>query len=215
MRLSTFSTALALSLLSACTILAQQSEDARDEFAVSVGALSGGNPSVTSAAGPLSLGSGLALEANYAHKYRELKWGAIYWELNVLGDPFRHLSGFPVTATSEIRSLYATPGVRLQFAPQDRITPWLAAGGGYAFYDSSNVSLTGGTTGGGVSSTSGTVNTYAVDFGAGVDIVASKRYIVRGDVRGFYTGSPNYGVSTTSGLFVFAISGGIVWRFSK
>ena len=195
-------------VLLAVPLLAEQPEVARDEFAVSIGSLSGGSPSVTSV-GPLSLGSGLALQANYAHKYRELKWGALYWELNAMGNPFRHLSGFPVTATSEIRSLYVTPGVRFQFTPQERITPYVAAGGGYAFYDSSSVNIAGGANKGSVT------NTYAIDYGAGVDIVASKRYVVRGDVRGFYTGCPALGVNTNGGLFNFVISGGIVWRFSK
>ena len=62
-----------------------------------------------------------------------------------------------------------TPGVRLQFAQQERITPWIDAGAGYAFYDSSGTSIGGGST-----PSSGAKSTYAVDFGAGVDIVASK-----------------------------------------
>ena len=58
-------------------------------------------------------------------------------------------------------------------------------------------------------------NTYAVEFGGGVDIVASKKYVIRGAAQGFYTGNPNYGVAATGGQFNFVISGGIVWRFGK
>lgn len=214
MRISTCSIALALSLLAACTISAQQAGDERSEFAVTVGALSGNSPNA--AAGPLALGSGVAFQANYARKFNDKKkWASLYWEINALANPFRHLSGVPVTATSQIRSFYVTPGVRLQFAQQERITPWLDVGGGYAFYDSSSTSIDGGITGGGTKATSGTANTYAVNFGAGVDIVASKKYVIRGDVRGIYTGSPDYGVTVGGGQFNFVIGGGIVWRFSK
>jgi len=217
MRLFPFFPALALSLLAVYTISAQptqSSDDEKQEFAVTVGALSGPNPDATG--GPLALGSGVAFQANYARKFDDTKkWAALYWEVNALANPFRHLSGLPVTATSQIRSFYITPGVRLQFAQQERITPWVDAGAGYGFYDSSNNSIGGGPTGGGVKATSGTKNTYAVDFGGGVDIVASKRYVIRGDVRGFYTGDPNFGAATTGGQFNFVIGGGIVWKFGK
>jgi len=206
MRLSIFPAALALSVLTACTVFAQSSGN---EFAVTIGALSGNNPDTP--AGGLVLGSSVAFEANYAHKINDTKkWASLYFEVNALATPFRHLSGLPATATSNVRSVYATPGVRLQFASQERVTPWLDGGAGYAFYDSSGTNIAGTATG-----SSGTANTYAVEFGGGVDIVASKRYTIRGAAQGFYTGDPNYGVTATGGQFNFVISGGLVWRFGK
>jgi outer membrane protein W len=209
MRLSLCSIALAASLLAACSAFAQ-TNDEKQEFAVTVGALSGSNPNATTG-GPLTLGSGVAFQVNYARKFDSSKqWASLFWEVNVLANPYRHLGGVPTTATSQIRSFYVTPGVRLQFAPQERITPFLDAGAGYAFYTSSENNIAGGAT-----PSSGNTNTYAVDFGGGVDIVASKRYVIRGDVRGFYTGSPNFGTPVNSGQFNFVIGGGVVWKFGK
>jgi hypothetical protein len=206
MRLSTCLAALALTLAAVCTVSAQQSGS---EFAVTIGALSGNNPNTAS--GLLVLGSSPAFEANYARKFSDKqKWASLYWEINALASPFRHLSGIPVSATSDVRSFYVTPGVRLQFASQERITPWLDGGAGYAFYDSSGTNIAGAASG-----SSATTNTYAVEFGGGVDIVASKTYIIRGAVQGFYTGNPSYGVPATGGQFNFVVSGGIVWRFGK
>jgi hypothetical protein len=203
--------ALASSLLAAFTLTAQQSaaqqNNEHQEFAVTIGALSGTNPSAT--LGPLALGSGFALQANYARKTRDLKWANLYWEVNGLYNPLRHLSGFPPTATSAIHSIYVTPGLRLQFTPDEKISPWLAAGGGFAFYDSSKSGLGGGAVAG------GTANTGVVDFGGGVDIAMGKSYLLRGGVRGFYTGSPNFDTANSGGQFNFVISGGIVWRFPK
>ena len=214
MRLSIFSFALACSFLAACTLSAQTSGDDRQEFAVTIGSLSGNNPATP--AGTLTLGSNVAFEANYAHRFSDTKqWASLYWEINALASPFRHLSGSLGAAASNIRSVYVTPGVRLQFAPEERFTPWLDGGAGYGFYDASGTSISGGVTGGGATAPSGTTNTYAVDFGGGVDFVVNKRYTIRGAVQGFYTGSPNYGVVTTSGQFNFVISGGIVWRLGK
>ena len=159
----------------------------------------------------LTLGSSVAFGANYAHKFNDKqKWASLYWEINALASPFRHLSGVPASATSDVRSFYVTPGVRMQFASQERITPWIDGGAGYAFYDSSGTNIGGGGTG-----SSANTNTYVVEFGGGVDIVASKTYVIRGAAQGFYTGNPNYGVAATGGQFNFVISGGIVWRFGK
>lgn len=206
MRLSICFTAVTLALTAVGTVSAQQSNS---EFAVTIGALSGSNPNVSSDS--LVLGSSPAFGANYARKFNDKKsWASLYWEINALGSPFRHLSGFPVSATSDIRSFYVTPGVRMQFTSQERITPWIDAGAGYAFYDSSGTNIAGAATG-----SSGYTNTYAVEFGGGVDIVASKTYVIRGAAQGFYTGNPNYGVAATGGQFNFVISGGIVWRFGK
>jgi hypothetical protein len=193
-------------LAAVCTVSAQQSDS---EFAVTIGALSGSNPNVAS--GSLVLGSSPVFGANYARKFNDKKsWASLYWEINALGSPFRHLSGVPAAATSDIRSFYVTPGIRMQFASQERITPWIDGGVGYAFYDSSGTNIAGAAAG-----SSGYTNTYAVEFGGGVDIVASKKYVIRGAAQGFYTGNPNYGVAATGGQFNFVISGGIVWRFGK
>jgi hypothetical protein len=217
MRLSKCSTALALSLLAACTLAAQQTNDERREFAVTFGEISGGNPNASTPLAPaaLSLNAGIAIEANFAQKIRDVPWGAIYWEVDGVGAPLRYVAGTPGAASHEMHSVYAMPGLKMQFTPKEPLSPWIAAGGGYAFYDASGTAIQGGPTGGGASSSGGTKNTYAVDFGGGIDYAMGKRYVLRGTVRGIYTGNPNFGVPTSGGLWNFVISGGIVWRSSK
>jgi len=206
MRLSSCFTAVTLAFVAVCSASAQQSDS---EFAVTVGTLSGSNPNAPS--GGLTLGSSAIFGANYARQFSHThSWAALYWEVNALASPFRHLSGVPSIATSDIRSFYVTPGVRMQFASQERITPWIDGGAGYAFYDSSATDIAGVAAG-----NSRYTNTYAVEFGGGVDIVANKRYIIRGAAQGFYTGHPDYGVPATGGQFNFVISGGLVWRFGQ
>jgi opacity protein-like surface antigen len=218
-RLWTGAAVLALSILAAGTLAAQPGaqqidNDEKQEFGLSVGEVSGGNPNASTATVPASLAfnAGVAVEANYAHKVRDHKFGTVYWELEALGSPLRYVTGVPATASHEMHSVFVTPGVKLQFLPKDVWSPWIAGGGGYAFYDSSSQSIGGTVTGGGASSTGGTKSTYAVDFGGGVDFAAAKRLVLRGAIRGFYTGNPNFGVPTSGGLFNFVISAGIVWR---
>ena len=208
MKLSTFSTALLLSLLAVGTLAAQQPiSDEKQEFGIIVGELSGGNP--TAAGGPLTLDAGVAFEATFARKVSEMKDVAVYWELNALGGPNRYVRGTPTTATHELRSIFVTPGIKLQFTPKETVSPWIAAGGGYAFYNASGTSIGGGP------STAGSANTYAVDFGGGADFALGKRYVVRAEIRGYYTGNPNFGTPTSGGQFNVIIGGGLVWRFSK
>jgi opacity protein-like surface antigen len=218
MRLSTCLTALALSLLAAFTLSAQQSGDERQEFALTVGELSGGNPSLSAALTNasvvplgLSLNAGFAVGGNYARKIKDVPWGSVYWEVDALGEPNRYVAGAPVTATHAIRSVYLTPGLKMVFTPKEALSPWIVAGTGLAYYNSSGTSIGGGPTIGG----SANRITYAVDFGAGVDYALNKKYTLRGEVRGFYTGDPNFGVATPGGLFSFEIGFGVVWRSPK
>jgi hypothetical protein len=207
MKLSIRTVALMFSLASVYPLAAQSvtSNEGRREFGVSVGELSSGAPSVPG--GGLDLNAGLAIEVSFAQKIRDLRFASFYWEVDALSGPLRRVGGTPVTATHTVRSFYAAPGLRLQFAPKEPVSPWLAAGAGYAFYNSDNTAIGGGPAAG------GTVNTYAIDFGGGVDYAFGKSYVLRGEARGFYTGNPNFGTPATNGLFNFVISGGLVWRF--
>ena len=121
----------------------------------------------------------------------------------------RYLSGFPGAATHEIHSFYLTPGVKLQFMPKEVLSPWVAAGGGYSMYNSSSTAIAGGPANG------GTRHTYAIDFGGGMDYAFGKRYVLRAEARGFYTGNPNFGTPSTNGLFNFVIGGGLRGGLSR
>ncbi len=207
MKLSIWSAVLIFSLAAAYPVAAQSvtSNEGRREFGISAGELSSGAPNATG--GNLNFNAGIAIELSFAQKIRELSFGALYWEVDGLEGPLRRVTGTPLNATHTVRSIYATPGLRLQFMPKEPVSPWVAAGAGYAFYNSDNKSIGGGTAAG------GSKNTYAIDFGGGVDYALGKSYVLRGEARGFYTGSPNFGTPTDSGLFNFVVSGGVVWRF--
>jgi hypothetical protein len=197
MRLITFSTALALWVLAAGIAAAQANNDEKQEFALTAGELSGTNPSFPG--NTITLGAGVAVEANYARKIRDYQWGALYWEVDALGGPLRYLSAVP--SSHPLRSVFAAPGVKMQFLPTERWSPWIAGGGGYAFY---SASLPGTTL---------YTDTYAVDFGAGVDYAVRPHLAIRGDMRGYFTGGPDLGIGRTSGQFNFSIGGGVVWKF--
>ncbi|HVW11412.1 MAG TPA: hypothetical protein VHC90_22660, partial [Bryobacteraceae bacterium] len=125
MKLSTWSAVLIFSLAVAYPVAAQSvtSNEGHREFGVSVGELSSGAPNA--AGGSLNLNAGLAIELSFAQKIRELSFGALYWEVDGLEGPLRRVTGTPINATHTVHSLYATPGLRLQFAPKEPVSPWL------------------------------------------------------------------------------------------
>jgi len=218
MRLFTFSTALALSILAAASVSAQVNDE-KQEFAVTIGEMSGSTPNVSGI--PLTLGSGVGLEANFARKFRTVKYGSLFWEVDALGSPLRYLSVAP--NSHAVRSFFAAPGLKWQFSPGPAWSPWMAVGAGYAFYDANSAASAvavatigpvppSGTV---VTSTSLKTNTYAADFGGGVDYVVRPHFVIRGEARGYYTGGPKFGLGSTSGELNFIIGGGIVWRFTK
>src|SRR6185312_2494327 len=169
-----WSAVLIFSLAAVYPMAAQSvtSNEGSREFGVSIGELSSGAPNA--AAGSLDLNAGIAVGVSYAKKMRELSFGSLYWEVEGLVGPLRRVDGTPVTATHTVRSVYATPGLLLRFMPTEPVSPWLAAGAGYAFYNSGNTAIDGGPAAGGSKST------YAVDFGGGVDYAFGKRYVLRG-----------------------------------
>jgi opacity protein-like surface antigen len=207
MKPSIWSAVLIFSLAAVYPVAAQSvtSNEGRRELGVSIGELSSGAPNA--AGGQLDLNAGIAIELSFAQKIRDFGFGSLYWEVDSLVGPLRRVDGTPLTATHTVRSIYATPGLRLRFTPKEPVSPWLAAGAGYAFYNSDNTAIDGGPAAG------GSKHTYAIDVGGGVDYALGKSYVLRGEARGFYTGSPRFGTPSDNGLFNFVVSGGLVWRF--
>ncbi len=202
MRISLPASLLILPLLATGTVFAQ-------EFAVTVGELSGTNPSA-GGGGNLSLNAGVAVDASYSRKIRETGWGNLGWELTGIYGPIRYTGGTPAAATKDIYSIFAMPGLRMQFTPKEPLSPWISLNGGYAFYGASSTSIAGAPTVGG-----GNTSTGGAGFGVGMDFSNGKKYAFRGEVRGIYTGSPNFGVPTSGGQFNFVIGLGIVWRGAR
>ncbi len=180
---------------------------AQSEFALGVGELSGSSPSA--AGGALSLNSNVAVEGNYARKFRETGWANLYWEVDGIYGPIRYLTGTPATVPNDIHSVFVMPGLKLQFAAKEPISPWIAVGGGYAYYGASKASIAGGASGVGSTSTGG------ADFGVGFDFSTGRKYALRADLRGNYTGNPKLGIPASGGQFNLAIGLGLVWRGTK
>jgi len=137
---------------------------------------------------------------------------ALYFEVPVAGIPSQtlHLTTAPSTVFAHMSSFYVTPGLRLKVLPGSPIAPFVSLGGGLAHY----------------SLGSGANNKGALQYGGGLDFKLAPFVGLRGEVRDFVTGDPNFSLanplaggfkasSNQSGLHRHNIlaGGGIVLRF--
>ncbi len=208
---SGISGALALSLLAVGSLSAQPADDERSEVAVIVGEVSGGNPTVV-AGGALNVDAGVAFaRANYAEIPGYGRGGGFIGKSNGIVSPLRYGRdpGDGCAFDSQrIRDARDQAAVCLE----EVVSPWLDAGAGYAFLQFKRFGHSGWTYWR-RHSEHRRIGQHLCDRFWRRCGFRWKRYLIRGEVRGIYTGNPNFGVPTSGGLFNFVIGGGLVWRF--
>ncbi len=171
--------------------LAQEESAHKNELAFGLGGIT----ALARADTPgLDAGSGVALQVNYGRRFLSGNKAALYGEINFLASPLRDVSTSVTTATRDFASLYVTPGVRAKFLPASRISPYAVIGGGYADYQQSTALFDGRP-----NPASRQLARGVFDFGAGVDVRVWRFIAVRGEARDFFTGSPDYNITTISG----------------
>src|SRR6266853_852318 len=65
----------------------------------------------------LTLGGGIALQANYGYALLRTRKTALYGEVHFLANPLRDVSSANRGATRDLATLYVTPGIRLKLFP--------------------------------------------------------------------------------------------------
>lgn len=154
-------------------------------------------------------GNGLTFEADYAHRFLATPVFAVSGEVPAAFNLKEKLnSGGPVVPTS-YKQIFVTPSVRVNFFPETAVSPWVSLGGGFGFFSESKSLLYSGTNPGG-SSTSG-----VLQAGLGLDVKVWRRFSVRGEVRDFWSGTPDLPLADTgkSRQHNYFVGGGVVWHF--
>ena len=177
------------------------------EIGLTLGALSGPDRTITG--GKIRFSTGTALQANYARRFLRLPLADLLGEVHFLASPQQQISSPVTSATRDIAVLYLTPGIRVKFLPEKKLSPWVAGGGGYALYEQSTSTIAGG-----VNGAPRHVSGGALQFGGGADYKILPWVSLRGEVREFYTVSAKFNVPVSgSGQFNLVAGGGIVLRF--
>jgi opacity protein-like surface antigen len=170
----------------------------RHELGLTLGALFSADRSTG-----LTSGSGAGFQANYGYRLTGGDRAALYLETHFLASPHRDVESSDTSATANYATLYFTPGIRVKFAPNARVSPYVAAGGGLAWYEQSREQI-----GGAPNSAPRNIYRGAFQFGGGVDVKVWNWMSIRAEVRDFYTGSPAYNVPDVRGGQHNVVAGG-------
>lgn len=147
-------------------------------------------------------GDALAVGGSFAHRIAGVPLLSAYVEIpvfatfNSTSSAYQTIDGSPRYST-----LFVTPGLKLKFASEFPISPYLLAGGGVVHFSKSHVSTDD-------SSYSGTF-----DVGGGLDWKIFPLFSARGEVRDFYSGSPNIVSGFDQRQHQLIATVGLVFRF--
>jgi hypothetical protein len=188
---------------------------AQTETKNDIGLLLGGGfiPQRTTAGGaPINFGTSIAFSANYAH---HIKGGSssLWVEFPFVAEPSNSVQSSDLNSIVSQATIFVVPSVRLEFASNAAITPWVSGGFGYGIREGSEFF------GNGTRNISRYQSTGAAQFGAGVDVRTPIRVLfpisLRGEVRDYYAVSnPNFGTSVQGGgQHNVVVSGGMVLHF--
>jgi hypothetical protein len=150
----------------------------------------------------IRLSGGTSYQANYGHRLLGGRT-SLYGEIHFLANPQRLVGSANTAATRDVATIYVTPGVRVKFATDRRLSPYVAVGGGYALYEQSFFRIDGRS-----NQAPRELHTGAFDFGGGIDMKFWRWIGLRAEARDFYTGRPAYNLPGLSSRQHNPVAGG-------
>jgi hypothetical protein len=203
---------LVMATMSAVSAVAQ---DEKNEVGGTIGRIFISDEGIQDATYPghsIHYGKGLTFDVDYSRRIRVTPlWavaGEVLFAYNADEDINAGSYGFSVVP-SDLKQFYITPAARFNFFPTTAVSPWVSFGVGFAHTSQDSVLLYGGANPG-KSTTSA-----AIQGGFGLDVKATNRVYIRGGVRDFWAGHPDFPLAPTGNsrqhnYYVFA---GAYWRF--
>lgn len=117
----------------------------------------------------------------------------------------------PIFGNTSGASGYITPGAVLRFVPDARVSPYVFFGAGYARVVEAQLISTAPIRADFVNE-----GTWALSYGGGADLRLARWIALRGELRNFYTGATDSGISLpaeTRQRNTLLLTGGLVFRF--
>jgi len=158
-------------------------------------------------------GNGLSFEVDYARHILGTDLYEVSGEVPAVFNLDEDLnSGGPVVPI-DYKEIFVTPSVRVNLFPATKVSPWVSFGGGFGRFSENKNLLYSGTNPGG-SSTTG-----VIQAGFGLDVSPFQRRFsrlsIRGEVRDFWSGTPNLPLADTGKTrqHNFFLGGGVIWHF--
>jgi opacity protein-like surface antigen len=157
-------------------------------------------------------GKGLSFDVEYGRRFLVTPIFALTGEVVAMINPDEDLNAgayLNAVVPPDYKQFYITPAARLNLFPTTAVSPWLSLGAGIAHFSQANTLVYGG-------ANPGKSTTSAVfQGGIGLDVKVWRKMSIRGEVRDFWSGEPDYPLAPTgkSRQHNFFVGGGAFWRF--
>jgi|SRR5579863_6313572 len=209
---------LFISVLLLMTTLAASAvaQDEKNELGGNVGKIFISNQGIQGASyfnPTIHSGNGWTFDVEYARRVIVTPIYSLSGEVLFAYNPDEDLNagttGDAVVPTN-YKELFVTPAARANLFPTTAVSPWVSFGAGFGHISQSSALVFGGNTNPGKSSTSA-----AIEMGIGLDVKVSKRISIRGGMRDFWAGEPNFPLAPTGKTrqHNYFVGGGAFWRF--
>jgi len=157
-------------------------------------------------------GKGLTVEGEFAHRFIVTPIFSVAAEGVVAYNPDEDLNGGSygnAVVPTQYKQLFVTPAVRVNLFPTTAVSPWVSIGGGFGHFSQSSTLVYGGTNPG------KNTTTGVLEGGVGLDVRVWKALSLRGEVRDFWSGEPDFPLAPTGKTrqHNFFVGGGVFWRF--
>ncbi len=154
-------------------------------------------------------GKGLTFQVDYARRLLSTPVYAVSGEVPAVFNLDEDLNSGDNVVPKDYKQIFITPSARLNLFPDTAVSPWVSFGGGFGHFSQNNTLIYGGPNPGS-SSTSG-----VIQGGFGLDVRVLHHFSIRGEVRDFWSGTPDLPLADTGKTrqHNFFVGGGVVWHF--
>jgi Outer membrane protein beta-barrel domain len=157
-------------------------------------------------------GKGLSFEGDYARKFLVTPLFSVAGEVPVLYNYDEKLNGGGYgdsVVPTNYKELFVTPSARVNLFPTTAVSPWVSFGVGFGHISESNTLVYGGTNPG------KTTTSATIQGGFGLDVKVWQGLSIRGEVRDFWSGEPDFPLAPTgkSRQHNYFVGGGVFYRF--
>ncbi len=212
-----FGKRLWVAVLMVVTMLAASAvaQDEKNELGGSFGGTFISNQGIKSGAAAntiIASGKGISFDVEYARRFIVTPIFAVSGEAVVMVNHDEDINGgayLSAVVPPQYSELFVTPGARLNLFPTTAVSPWVSFGVGFGHISQNSTLIYGGANPG-KSTTSA-----AIQGGVGLDVKVWRRLSIRGQVRDFWSGTPNFPLAPTGKTrqHNYFVGGGVFWRF--
>jgi len=212
-----FGKRLGIAILSVVTLLGATAvaQDEKNEVGGMIGRIFISDQPITGAtytSPTIAYGKGLTFEGFYGRRLLVTPLYAISGEavLAYDGKELPNAGDYQNSVVPQsLKELFVTPAVRANLFPTTAVSPWASLGAGFGHISEYPTLLYSGANPG-KSTTS-----FAFQWGIGLDVKVWKQLFIRGEMRDFWSGSPDYPLAPTgkSRQQNYFVGGGGFWRF--